>query len=1099
MRKLFFATKRTTYRFAKKHAKWLLPAIGLVSMVSILAVAANIPVPAGSASRFVPGVPTAPVITAIASQDQQLSVTFTAAGANGGTISMYQYSTDNGATWKNRASGTTASPLVITTVSGGSSGLVNGTSYQVRLRAVSNIGQGLASNMIVGIPAAVPDAPTIQSSEANFTSIELVYDAEVQDDGKILVGGDLTYFEDIPGTSLDTNNLEMVRLNRDGTIDNTFMRGLPEGTGFYKVVSGAVQNATVRDISIAPDGKIYVGGDFNCWGDPTWNSPTACASSNTVVNGIVRLNANGTLDTTFAVGANTGATGGIVNAVQALPDGGVVIGGAFTTVNNVALPRLAVLNSNGTTNTNFNSGGSGVNNSSVLSVTVDPLTLDIYAGGTFTQVNGVTTNYQYLTKFASSGTSTISWSLDTSFSPRPNTSVYDLKWTPDGRYLYAGGAFSSLSPNGGSAQTRNSQLARFTRAGSLDSWNPSITVSGSFDLVMSLSLQQDGNLLVGGYFTSPAVGIFRVNVSTAALDSSFSGSVSGGGAGVLEAIELPFGEIYVGGSFTSLSGISRANSGILESTGPIEDGVTWRYNGSTNTDGSAYVRFAAPVSAGGAGVSLQNYQYSTDNGSTWTAFSPAVTTATNVTISGLTNGTASTLRLRAKNTLNDTQGTNSNGYGAASNSAAGTICSVPSAPTFALTTPAPSDFERARGFTYSTAPSATANGCTITRYEYASSVSASTPSIFVGEWSSTTPKGVTTNTGVGTFFLTGTAYKVRLRAVNAAGAGTASSDSTVTTMDFVTCVESGVDYCHETTGGTFSILAISSTTSNPIVNANLSISGVVIGGGGSGGALSASTNAGGGGGAGGFTEASVDTVSGRTLSVTVGAGASGTINAMGSLGGFSLVTDSVVAISATGGGAGGGTNASTPGVGGNGGSGGGGASSTGSGTFAGGSAESGQGNAGGSGPRAESVNQRIGGGGGGKNAAGTNGATKASTPYLTTGGGGGACQLPVLVLAWDPADLKGYAAGGGGADTQLQTGTGVGGSCRSTQVGGSRSTTATGNGQAPAIQWYNLGLGKGQIFGTGSGGGAARGGGTTTGAGGAGSKGVVILYWITAR
>ena len=54
-----------------------------------------------------------------------------------------------------RSSGTTASPLVITTVSSSASSLVNGTGYQIRLKAISSAGNSDASNAMTETPTAI--------------------------------------------------------------------------------------------------------------------------------------------------------------------------------------------------------------------------------------------------------------------------------------------------------------------------------------------------------------------------------------------------------------------------------------------------------------------------------------------------------------------------------------------------------------------------------------------------------------------------------------------------------------------------------------------------------------------------------------------------------------------------------------------------------------------------------------------------------------------------------------------------------------------------------------------------------------------------------
>jgi hypothetical protein len=103
--------------------------------------------------------PSAPVISAITPSDETLSVAFTAPTNDGGSaISNYEYSLDGGS-WVTPSPPVTSSPLEIT-------GLINGTAYSVRLRAVNNIGGGAASNSVVATPTDVvvtPPAPPAAS------------------------------------------------------------------------------------------------------------------------------------------------------------------------------------------------------------------------------------------------------------------------------------------------------------------------------------------------------------------------------------------------------------------------------------------------------------------------------------------------------------------------------------------------------------------------------------------------------------------------------------------------------------------------------------------------------------------------------------------------------------------------------------------------------------------------------------------------------------------------------------------------------------------------------------------------------------------------
>ncbi len=101
-------------------------------------------------------VPTAPTITGITPGNNQLSVAFTAPSSNGGaSISNYEYSTNGGTDWTTPSPAVTSSPLVIT-------GLTNGVTYDVQIRAVNSVGSGAATATTQGTPAA-PVSPTLNA------------------------------------------------------------------------------------------------------------------------------------------------------------------------------------------------------------------------------------------------------------------------------------------------------------------------------------------------------------------------------------------------------------------------------------------------------------------------------------------------------------------------------------------------------------------------------------------------------------------------------------------------------------------------------------------------------------------------------------------------------------------------------------------------------------------------------------------------------------------------------------------------------------------------------------------------------------------------
>ena len=138
------------------------------------------------------------------------------------------------------------------------------------------------------------------------------------------------------------------------------------------------------------------------------------------------------------------------------------------------------------------------------------------------------------------------------FDPKANNSVLATAIQADGKILI-GGFFTTLSPNGGPAVTRN-RIARLNPDGTLDaSFNPNANNG-----IRSISLQDDGKILIAGHFSTlspnggPAVtrhSIARLNPD-GTLDASFNPNANN----IVVIITFQKGgKILVGGSFGTLS------------------------------------------------------------------------------------------------------------------------------------------------------------------------------------------------------------------------------------------------------------------------------------------------------------------------------------------------------------------------------------------------------------------------------------------------------------------------------------------------------------------------------------------------------------------
>lgn len=156
-----------------------------------------------------------------------------------------------------------------------------------------------------------------------------------------------------------------------------------------------------------------------------------------IPNRIAVLNSNGTTDISFAPGAGLDAAG---YSVQATPDGTVIAGGAFNMVSGSVQAKLAFFDADGT----LQEGTPTPNN------TVRTLALQtdgsVIFGGDFTNVNGSTRNR--IARLESDLT------LESAYNPNAGGTVYGLLNQEDGKTI-AVGAFTTM---GGITRNRIARL-----------------------------------------------------------------------------------------------------------------------------------------------------------------------------------------------------------------------------------------------------------------------------------------------------------------------------------------------------------------------------------------------------------------------------------------------------------------------------------------------------------------------------------------------------------------------------------------------------------------------------------------------------------------
>jgi uncharacterized repeat protein (TIGR01451 family)/uncharacterized delta-60 repeat protein len=313
-------------------------------------------------------------------------------------------------------------------------------------------------------------------------------------------------------------------------------------------------NGAVNAVGLQPNGAIVAGGAFT-----VANSVTR--------NRLARLNADGTLDFTFA--SRPGGADDTVRALALQTDGRILIGGDFLTYDGINRSHFARVNLDGTLDWQFDPG-SGLDHSAYAVVETftdtNQAVRKILVGGSFTLANGAPR--RYLAQFNDDG------SVDLGFDASNGANGLDGSvWAiavQDDQKIIIGGDFVSIN-----GVARN-HIARLNADGSLDySFNNPGT--GASDSVRALTIQLDGHILVGGLFTNfngtVQNRIVRLNAD-GSLDPTFNGGVGGDGAVYAIALQ-PDNRILLGGEFTRWGGVTRNRLTRLNPDGSLDTTINF--------------------------------------------------------------------------------------------------------------------------------------------------------------------------------------------------------------------------------------------------------------------------------------------------------------------------------------------------------------------------------------------------------------------------------------------------------------------------------------------------------------------------------------------
>jgi len=261
---------------------------------------------------------------------------------------------------------------------------------------------------------------------------------------------------------------------------------------------------------------------------------------------IARLNPDGSNDVSFNPGKSIS---GPVLALALQSDGKIVIGGRFDAVGGVPRPRVARLNSDGLLDTRFDPGTnwSYPDSESYVVPEIHAVVVQgdgkILLGGTLTAINGA--ERRGITRLNPDG------SLDEAFVPQLSFiyGVKSLALQDDGKILAGSAEGNYVNGNAG--------LQRLNPDGSRDEAFPII----GYAAVPAVLVQRDGRILFGHQsFGVSLVGVQKMYIHRLNSDGSEDASFTGfGNAVVFSFLEQPDGKLLLAGSVDG-KGLIRLNA-----------------------------------------------------------------------------------------------------------------------------------------------------------------------------------------------------------------------------------------------------------------------------------------------------------------------------------------------------------------------------------------------------------------------------------------------------------------------------------------------------------------------------------------------------------
>jgi uncharacterized delta-60 repeat protein len=379
-------------------------------------------------------------------------------------------------------------------------------------------------------------------------------------------------------------SLPALSIAQPGHLDSTFaFNGI-----FSDAFSGGTSQPTA--VAIQSDTKIVVGGETSNEG------------------GFIRLNANGTLDRSF--GKN-----GVVSSIRFSDIDSIVVGMAIQTDGRIVAAGNGVpgrggvvrLNPNGAVDTTFGTSGTGL-----VSLDITPVLFALQPDGKILVAGGAAgTGIGLLERLDSNG------QLDTTFgsggkAPLVIFGISSIALQSDGKILIGSGGtganpFLGIGPTAGS-------IARYNTDGILDTTFGTSGQVGSVIAPAALAVQTDGRILAAGGITtqlsvtgnSAGFGVTRFN-SDGSIDTTF-GAGGGTSAGfpnrpITQAFALT---IQTNGDIVAVGEVGSDATQLREAFGLARFLNAGQLDPTFGSKGEVITSLGANAVAFASGVTLQN-------------------------------------------------------------------------------------------------------------------------------------------------------------------------------------------------------------------------------------------------------------------------------------------------------------------------------------------------------------------------------------------------------------------------------------------------------------------------------------------------------------